>query len=1154
MKKTQIKDALRNIDRQKTSYLSIILIALIGVLAFLSIEFTARALRKNGSQRYNELQFRDIEVVSTLLFSQEDLESIRQVEGVADAEAVWQVGAKADMDGERRDVDVISLTQRLNQTELVEGRLPTEAGECAAELRLVQSMGWKLGDRIRLESASGGTVTYLNTDEFTLTGIVKHPDHINLNVPETLYVLVPPETFDREALSGAFMKAEIRIDRAEDANRFLEDYEKAVEAVKERLEALGETLAPKRVESVQNQIREELDKGRQELDEGRDALEDARSELDAGWKALAEGEQEILDGEAELLDAEAELSEAEAQLKDGEEQLADGEKQLREAKQQLLEAKKELEKGAATLEESKAQLDEAAYELCDGWYQLENAKSRIRSAFRGAVESYLGDVGIDWAGTQEVPLGDRNATAQEFWITKHQSIPLGSSLKSGVSSLLSSGLLTDAVLLAGYVNLTGTEDGFNADLMRQTIAAAALSMAGSYEGQYKQLCDGCDEWDNGHRLYCDGLIAYDDGLARYNQGLADYNKGLARYNRGLAELEENRTLLEEGRKEYEQGLLDFEEGKKQLEEGRQELEESRARLEQGEADYAEGLARLQDGETKLLEAEVQQNGKDVCRWLIFDGKGNASFVQLGSASINMESLKGTFALLFLLVGALVIFATVSKMVDEQRNLVGTTKALGFFNREVLAKYLSFGMSATAIGMLFAILLARFVLQPFLLKSYASFFIFDYNKPLVALLPTLLVLIAGLLLSGGAVMFACGKLVRTPAVQLIQTKVPSGVKRAKGGKQTGSLYSRLILLNMRTDLKRVIVTIVSIAGCCALVVIGVTLWFSVHGSVKKQYHHITDYDESVRFDPVTAPEAAAEEIEGILSEEQADYVPLLIQTASYQVTELQGAELLCGDLEKIQNLYHLEDWKTGEILAPTDEGILIQKRAAESYGLDVGSELELTLGGTETARIRIAGIFDHYIGAPIFLSEACYQEAFGEAPMANAFLIRWNGADAAAVKERLRQVSGFERFVPSDEQRSVFDASTATINALVLMFIFIAALMAGVVQMNLTTMVVLQKKRELTIMRINGFTVKEVIGYLLWETVIVTILGILLGIGLGTAIGARIVRAMETPFLQMDRSLCWPAWIAGALLTVLFTAIVNWIALRNIKNLKLTDLT
>ena len=114
-------------------------------------------------------------------------------------------------------------------------------------------------------------------------------------------------------------------------------------------------------------------------------------------------------------------------------------------------------------------------------------------------------------------------------------------------------------------------------------------------------------------------------------------------------------------------------------------------------------------------------------------------------------------------------------------------------------------------------------------------------------------------------------------------------------------------------------------------------------------------------------------------------------------------------------------------------------------------------------------------------------------------------------------------------------------------------MAGVVQMNLTSTYIQQKKRELILMRINGFTIRELIGYLLRETAFTTLTGILLGIAAGSGIGYYIVRSVELSYTQFDRSFCAPAWLYATGITILFTVIVNAIALQKVKDLKLTDL-
>ena len=314
MKKTQIKDNLRNITKQKVSFISIIVIAMLGVAVFLGLDYSAAGMTRNGSAFFNAQHFRDIEMVSTLLFTEQDLEDIRGTEGVADVEAVWQVSAKASSGGDRRDVNVISLTQRLNLPQPVEGRLPTTDTECALEKKLADEMGWTVGSEIVLQDATGEKLQYLNSDRFTLVGIADHPDHSNTLVTDTCYVMVTPAAFDRQALDGCCMKAEVAVEKKATLDRFSEEYQAAVATVNERLEALARIGTIRRDASVQDQFQAQNDEKQQELDSAKADLEAARRELDDGWIALSEGEQELADARAQLEEAEASLKTAGSSL------------------------------------------------------------------------------------------------------------------------------------------------------------------------------------------------------------------------------------------------------------------------------------------------------------------------------------------------------------------------------------------------------------------------------------------------------------------------------------------------------------------------------------------------------------------------------------------------------------------------------------------------------------------------------------------------------------------------------------------------------------------------------------------------------------------------------------------------------------------------
>ena len=185
MKRTQLKDALRNIWKQKVSYLSVIVIAFLGAATFLGINYSDGALRINGSTMYNAANYRDLELISTAAFTQEDLNAVLDVEGVEDAEPVWQTSGKASSGDIRQDIIVITLPERVNLPQMIEGRPPRSADECMVEQRLAASMGWQMGDTVAALNAKGEAARFLKNNRFTIVGIANHPDHTSISIPDT---------------------------------------------------------------------------------------------------------------------------------------------------------------------------------------------------------------------------------------------------------------------------------------------------------------------------------------------------------------------------------------------------------------------------------------------------------------------------------------------------------------------------------------------------------------------------------------------------------------------------------------------------------------------------------------------------------------------------------------------------------------------------------------------------------------------------------------------------------------------------------------------------------------------------------------------------------------------------------------------------------
>lgn len=975
MTRTQFTDARRNLQKQIISWISIVVIGMVALVAYLSLIYGSEAIRQAVSSYYNTYSLWDIEVTSTLMMDEDDLTAIRTLPGVKHAEPVWMAGAKL-LDTElETSVTVQSLPEKISVPELLTGRLPSAVGECAIEQQLQKTLGLEIGDCIRIACSAVQGAAPLKDTEYIVTGIFHHPDHISFEIPEPPYLLVTKDCFDLESLDGAFMKTRIQVDGVPD-ERFTEDYHSIVKPVRDAVTALSGERTAAREKKLHDKYEAQLREGQEKLDE-----------------------------------ASKKLKEASEQLSSARKQLDDGWSELKEAEEQLTTAKQKLEAGGQALSEAE--------------YQI------------AAIPGYLAKA---------------------------------------------------LVLMEEIDSVTGS--------------AVSDSLPSSAANTVQQYRDGARQYSDGRMLW--------------------YYSG----------------------EEYLDGLTKFESGRKQLEQGEQDYAKGKAEYEAGKAEY-------EDGERTLSEAREQMEKIGTCRWLVLGDNGNAGYVFAGNQANGLSSMSYSFSILFLVIAVLVIYATVGRMVQEQRALIGTSKALGLYNREVLAKYMFFGISAAVTAVVLGVGLTYSLVQKKTLANYEPFFILDSIPLCFRPVETIIVTLVLPFVSGVSVWLACRNLIRIPAIRLLQGEQPAFRRKKTGHFSNKGLYTRLIFRNMRTDLRRVLVTIVSIAGCCQLLVGGFMIKHAIERVNDRQFGQIIQYQAELYFNPDSAD--ASRQISQILDENALPWV--LIGRHDFvtrQGDSLGSATAIVAESDSLKGFYGLTDPKTGKELRLEDEGVLIPFRMSEYQGLYPGDTLSAYDASLAVCEIPISGIFMNHFGNLLFFTPDCYKNAFGTAAAQNCFLVRLSGMSLEELEDLVDDTPGFQRIKDASSDRARLDSLSSVLNSMIFMLLGLAGVMAYFIVMNLSATYIQQKTRELTIMRINGFTVHECVTYVSWDLVVTTVTGILLGLVLGHYLGLRALPAVEGPYMQFVLEPDPRTYLYAALITAGFSIFVSSAALRRVKDLKLSD--
>ena len=1137
MKKTQWTDAIRNIRNQWASFLSIAMIALLAANAYLAIAYTAKALNRNVTDYYDAHNAQDFSVYSPLLLTGDDLEAIRGLDGVTDAEGAVETSAwvKSDAFGATR-ITVLSVPERISIPVLQEGRMPENRHEAAVEVKLMESQGLSVGDTIALGDKSGGTPLLMQETEFTVTGVFYHPDHINKDFIIPPYVIVAEEAFDGKLLQGGYPRARVRMADTPD-DRFTEAYWNQSDTVEAALKELSLERTPQRGSEVWNRYLQEIEDGEHQLEEAKTALEDADRQLSEGEAQIRDYDEQLQEGSRQIEEAEQQLLDADEQIAEAEQKLADAEAEHADDIQRLEDAREELRKAAEKLGIAPDQLDAAEAQLHDALVQLEIGKDQL-------------DAG-------KAQLDEGKAQIEQFISAVKSLLPpydaetvekAKAAIKEDIQKRFPDISSEQIDAIFNQIPVSIGEDA----------VAWAEGKGRAWLYEYLGINAGQAEYDRGLKEYQDGLRAYEEGRNNYYYMGEEYLDGLLYYEKGMKEVAEAELQLKElyaAREELEAKKQELEDARKELEEKRQELADGQQKLEEAKAEleanrklYAEKLAEYESYHEQISEARNLLGSMENGVWTVLNAHADQGYIFNESNSENLASMSLSFSMVFIVVAALVIYSGVGRMVDEQSKLVGVNKALGLYNREILNKYIIFGLSATVVGLLLGILVACFGLQNIVLQIYSAYYHLALTKRAFLPLETLLVIAGGILITVIAVRIATSRLLRSTAITLMNGAGPASTRLT--GKSGGSLYSRLIRLNMLSDMKRVVVTIVSVIGCCTLLMVGFGVKFAVNRVAAKHFGEVAVYEAELGFD---AENPTLEgELSDYLEDQGVDYVPVYQNDLMLMTGDtLSAGKIICADADRIEGFYNLRDVKGKNKLTIPEHGVLIPKRMAESFGIQKGDILTLFNDQMNSYQAEVSDVYNNYFLHVVVLSAAAYEEVFGSAPHRNTMYLNLNGVDFSEFFDAVRAIDGVLT-VEQDVGRMQLESGADSMNAVVVLMIVIASLMALFIQVNLTESYMIHKKKELTVMRINGFSVKECVRYASLEMIVTTVLGILLGVPIGAGFAYLIIRSSEADYMQFVRSVDPRSIVFSILITALFSLLINGVALRKIRKLNLSD--
>ena len=1171
MKKTRWIVLLRDIRKTWVSFLSIIVFVSLGVAIFLGIKWNEPALSQAMDRYLDEHRYHDLQMVFPYGFTEDDAATVAALDGVSAVGGAYNAYGTAQVGGDRCILNIQSLTDTMDHAEVLEGELPAAADEVAVERLLAEALELHLGDTLPISALRGGKPCLKNS-EFTITAIVEHPSFTRAETDYSRgftdigdgsadgYVLVAKTAFDTEMYDGCFSQLLIRGTGLDALNSLGSVYQQKAGALKEKLEALGAQRAALRSDDLYDRAGEQIADAEQELADGQQELESGKQEYADGEKRLDAAKVQIADGEKQIAENEKKLADGKQQYADGLAAYADGAAQLRAGRATL----------TAELEENgyPTDLDEAEKQLKTDREKAADIKDLLMRTLT-QVELYNED--HDSASEEEIKqiLVD---TLELLGVSEDINVETTQDAKKAVEKAQeylkkygSDAVVTATVnVLLPYLKLTADQAGVNTLLGRLDAADILLASYTMLDKDTRLMLLMTIVVNENPDLSVapetlQALIdVVDDSLAQLDKGL----KGIADYRAGAAALSAASARLAEASRQIEEGEQQLADAKKKLAQAKRDYAAGTQKLAQARQDIADGEQTLAEN-TRLL-ADAKAELEDFVRyeqWTVQIRTDNPSVATAKFYAQSSRRLCYSMALLFVFVGLMVCFTSITRSINESQTIAGVQKALGFRSREILAHYMAYSLLAAAIGVLVGYALGFFGIESVVNDAYAKLYVIGAITNVYVVPEALVIAVVELALIALATWLPCRTLLRRPAVELLKGENYAGGRTRFYEKwrvwQRMSLYTQTTVNNLMNDGARIIATLVGITGCTALIVMSLSLRSSILSTPVRHFERIWIYDASLVSD--TAVPGGHQALEQVLDESGADYTSVRREAVYIrdETGTLNKADLIVPeDAEDLRAFIHLDDYRTGRPLSLTDDGVIVSYTYAKHYGLKAGDTLHLLDTAGRSHDCVVSGISQHYLSSmQVVMTPSCYQHLMGWAAQSNTLYLRYGAADRNAVAQKLQTTEGY--FSLTDESAkwiAKFQEFSGSVMLVVYIGLSLSVTMALLVLLNLNIVCVNEKTNELVVMRINGFSIRAVKAYLYRDNIVLTALGILGGVGIGLALGRCVLEILQKIGDNFYTTPNLTDCLIGAGLAALFSLATNLIALRRVNTLSVSDLS
>ncbi len=396
MKKSLFKNNLKSIHKTKRRFISILVMAFLGVGFFAGLVATSPDMLDSLDKYADSSNLYDINIMSTLGLTDDDITALQALDRVENAYGIQTKDSISKIDDKESICKVIEYNEKVNTPVIVAGRNIENENECLidpAVVRTGEGAERYIGKKIVLENndLDSDDKPIFTKKEFEIVGIAETPVYISNERGNTSigngtvsFYIFTKDVINMDYYTSVYVTAK----GAKETVTNSDEYLSIINSVTSEIEAIKETRENARYKSLVDEATKKVNDAQKEFDDKQQdveaELQDAENQIKNAENQITSSERKIQNGEnelnAQIEQANAQFASAKAQLENAEKQLevAPLEDSVKEAqKAELLKQKQALE---ASQKEAEAKFEQAKTEIANSKAEIRKAKSKLSSS------------------------------------------------------------------------------------------------------------------------------------------------------------------------------------------------------------------------------------------------------------------------------------------------------------------------------------------------------------------------------------------------------------------------------------------------------------------------------------------------------------------------------------------------------------------------------------------------------------------------------------------------------------------------------------------------------------------------------------------------------------------------------------------------------